>query len=613
MTTLILYNMDCQSTYATIALIEDYSKGFNRIDHKRIITLLYEMGVPGYLLKLVCGYLTDRKLIIRLKNVVTNKASLPGGAGQGTLLGMWFFLMVANSAGSKAEIELAYMLTQAAPTGVKARQPIRHGQVKWVDDLTKLVGLKHFNFKAKHEEKGCPRKQGLKCYDLGHETEMRERTDPHPREEDDLDYKHEIRPEHNLAQQALDQIDQEATKNTMKVNYSKTTSMFISASESFSCKPRLFLGETRVRTVTKTKILGYIMTSDMKTTENTKHMIKKANAQMWRLRRLADLDTDRNLMIVVVQRYIIPHLELSAPFWHYMITQEETAWLENVMRNALQIVFGTKYGSYKSALKRAGMIRLEERRTKLTKKFAIKTYLDPKFSQWYIKLDSDSQKTTRSREIPLLVKPAILNKERTKKTAIPKFIEIINQNRCEILAKQAIEYPCKICIHEKEETLRFKTKTFEGLRLHMKWKHKSDDYPCFDCEKRYVTKEGLMEHIEVMHKEQTECKICGLKAENEELLKRHLKSHPGRVGCPECGFTYATRMDLRAHMLKHHEDRMITCDLCKVKVTSKRELENHKAFSHSRSYTVFTPGAHGHVTQVSIITHNLSRNTVPSN
>ena len=133
--------------------------------------------------------------------------------------------------------------------------------------------------------------------------------------------------------------------------------------------------------------------------------------------------------------------------------------------------------------------------------------------------------------------------------------------------KQAHEHQCPECIFPE-----FKTKTFENFRQHMKWKHTANDFPCFTCNKRYVTKEGLKDHIEIVHDEHKKCKICGLRAENEELLKEHLKSHPERVGCSECGLTVATRMDLRTHMLKHHEEQMTSCGRCGVKVTSRHEL-----------------------------------------
>ena len=67
----ILYNQDMKIPHA---VLEDYSKAFNRICHNRIITILSRMGVPGWLLKVVMGYLTERELIVNYKanNRITN-------------------------------------------------------------------------------------------------------------------------------------------------------------------------------------------------------------------------------------------------------------------------------------------------------------------------------------------------------------------------------------------------------------------------------------------------------------------------------------------------------------------------------------------------------------
>ena len=44
-----------------IALI-DYSKGFNRISHPKLIIRLSDWGVPGWLLRILCSYMTKRTM-----------------------------------------------------------------------------------------------------------------------------------------------------------------------------------------------------------------------------------------------------------------------------------------------------------------------------------------------------------------------------------------------------------------------------------------------------------------------------------------------------------------------------------------------------------------------
>ena len=57
-------------TYATIASILDYSKGFTRMSHNQILTRLSDWKTPGWLLKVIASYLTDRKMIVRYKGAV---------------------------------------------------------------------------------------------------------------------------------------------------------------------------------------------------------------------------------------------------------------------------------------------------------------------------------------------------------------------------------------------------------------------------------------------------------------------------------------------------------------------------------------------------------------
>ena len=56
----ILYNQDLQVPHAVLAVMIDFSKAFKRINHNIVITILSEMGVPGWLLRIVMGFLSER-------------------------------------------------------------------------------------------------------------------------------------------------------------------------------------------------------------------------------------------------------------------------------------------------------------------------------------------------------------------------------------------------------------------------------------------------------------------------------------------------------------------------------------------------------------------------
>ena len=61
----ILYNQDLKDNHAVLAVLIDFSKAFNRQDHNILITLLCDMGVPGWLLNIVASFLKDRELLLR--------------------------------------------------------------------------------------------------------------------------------------------------------------------------------------------------------------------------------------------------------------------------------------------------------------------------------------------------------------------------------------------------------------------------------------------------------------------------------------------------------------------------------------------------------------------
>ena len=75
--TFILHQQEMEST-AVLACLVDFSKAFNRQDHSILITKLSDMGVPGWLLKLVIAFLQDRCMKVKYKGKYSNLFSLPG-------------------------------------------------------------------------------------------------------------------------------------------------------------------------------------------------------------------------------------------------------------------------------------------------------------------------------------------------------------------------------------------------------------------------------------------------------------------------------------------------------------------------------------------------------
>ena len=95
------YDQDIKEIHAVLAVTIDFSKAFNRLNHNIIVEILSELGVPGWLLQIVIGFLENREIEVSYKGAKSERKQLPGGSPQGTVLGMFLFLILINSAGFK--------------------------------------------------------------------------------------------------------------------------------------------------------------------------------------------------------------------------------------------------------------------------------------------------------------------------------------------------------------------------------------------------------------------------------------------------------------------------------------------------------------------------------
>ena len=86
------------STAVIVALV-DFSKAFNRIDHNVILTILAELNIPIFALRLIVSYLSQRKMCVRYEGAVSGEQHIPGGGPQGGLLTVILFNLQVNLAG----------------------------------------------------------------------------------------------------------------------------------------------------------------------------------------------------------------------------------------------------------------------------------------------------------------------------------------------------------------------------------------------------------------------------------------------------------------------------------------------------------------------------------
>ena len=402
MTNFILYNQDLREPHATIANFIDFKQGFNRCQHSIFIEILsQEFDIPGWLIRILIGYLTQRKMKVRFKGKVGEEKGIPGGAGQGAPLGMWVFLFMIDRAGPKPnQIPLGEIITKPE----KKRQNIQEGKQKFVDDFTVLTSL---NLKKTLVEDTNP----------GRELPVpfRSRTG------------HVLPSQANPLQEHMNQIIALSRERKMVLNPIKTKTMIFNTQNNYDVLPIISTGNTaELDVVEEHKILGQIIRSDLKTISNTENICKKAFKRMWILRRLKALGASNKQLIEVMKQQIISICEVGVPYWGPMITARESNMLERCMKTGLHIIFQENYQSYEHALKQANLKTLRQRRILLMNNFAKKASKSERFNKWFVVESNEEGKSTRTKKPTRLLRQIPCRTQRYERSSLPYMTKLLS-------------------------------------------------------------------------------------------------------------------------------------------------------------------------------------------
>ena len=352
----ILLNQDSTEQTAILAFMVDFSKAFNRQNHNLLITKLSDMGVPSWLLKVVMGFLTNRKMTLRYRGKHSNIKYLPGGGPQGTLLGLLLFVVLINDAGFEGQQNNAGELL----TSRRNMRTANEIHLKYVDDLTlaEAINLPDNLVHLSSSERPLPDNYHART---GHV--LRENT--------------------CALQKQLVRTKEYAENNQMKVNKKKSKVMLFNPCTSIDFMPRIELDNTELELVEQMKLLGVVIQSDMKWTANTEYIVKRAYKKLWVIRRLKGLGAETSELVDMYIKQVRSVLEFAVPAWQGAITLDNKADIERVQKCALHIIHGSQYEDYKTALKNSNLEPLETRREKLCLKFAKKAEKDVKHNKWF--------------------------------------------------------------------------------------------------------------------------------------------------------------------------------------------------------------------------------------
>ena len=112
----------------------------------------------------------------------------------------------------------------------------------------------------------------------------------------------------------------------------------------------------------ETKLLGTILTSDLRWDKNTDNIVKKAFARMELLRKLSKFGAPVEDLKKVYITFIRSHCEQSSSVWHSGLTLQNTKDIERIQKVAFKIILKDNYRSYQHALNILQFETLESRR-----------------------------------------------------------------------------------------------------------------------------------------------------------------------------------------------------------------------------------------------------------
>ena len=167
----------------------------------------------------------------------------------------------------------------------------------------------------------------------------------------------------------MDNICEWTDSRKMKLNEAKTKLMIFNFTHDYQFSTRVHLNDTLLETITETRLLGSIVSSDLKWHSNSQALTKRGYQLMIILRKLYEFNIPQEDLVLIYCSYIRSVLELNSNVWFSSITNEERENLEQIQKIACKITLKEKYVNYVEALETLNLKSLSDRRQMLALRF----------------------------------------------------------------------------------------------------------------------------------------------------------------------------------------------------------------------------------------------------
>ena len=178
--------------------------------------------------------------------------------------------------------------------------------------------------------------------------------------------------EHLKTQQYLNEINVWTESKKMQLNQKKTKSMIFNFTKGKQFTTNIKLKGETVEIVNESKLLGVIISSDLKWDRNTNHIVKNANKMMRMLHIASKFTRNKSHLEHIFKTFIRSRLEYASTVWHNSLTVTNRNDIERIQKSAMKVIFKDDYQSYEKSLRVLKMERLHERRERLSLSFAEK-------------------------------------------------------------------------------------------------------------------------------------------------------------------------------------------------------------------------------------------------
>ena len=184
------------------------------------------------------------------------------------------------------------------------------------------------------------------------------------------------------------------------------------------------------------KLLGTIITEDLKWSRNTEEIVKSANKRLRILHAASKFTGKISDLKIIYMMFIRSKLDSSSVVWHNSLTEKDINSLERVQKASVKIILKNNYKNYESALEMLNLDTLCDRRRKQSLKFAKDCLKHEQMKQMFPINEKNSQVQTRHKEMYKVNKA---NTERYRQSAVPYLQRLLNEEE-EIKFKEKKRY-----------------------------------------------------------------------------------------------------------------------------------------------------------------------------